>query len=199
MPPIKQTARKSTTRPSRPNIANLTTNPAAPIEVRLRNSTPIHTPRHGSTPNRRSCGQTPIHFGVGRGKGGIRRLRTRLRRCERSVDRVLMRSIRPQIRRSSEDSLTSLRRVEASRMGQFDIPLRPFVRIVKEIAKGINNEPLRIQTAALNALREASDAFMVRFFEQCSLYTTHGKRVTLMLKDIDLAKKINSNNYARNV
>lgn len=202
MPPIKQTARKSTGKPSHPNS---NTENVEPIRVRLRNSTPIRTQTQRSSQSQingpattlgPTRGQTPIIYGQGRGKGGLRRMRRRMRRCERSVDRQILQSIRPQIeRRTSEDSLRSLRRIQAASIKEHDIPFKPFVRVVKDIANEIshnNMRPTKFQVAALHALREASDAFMVRFFEQCSFYTAHAKRVTLMVKDVDLAKKINS-------
>ena len=49
---------------------------------------------------------------------------------------------------------------------------------------------LRFQTAALMALQEAAEAYMVTLFEDSLLCTIHAKRVTLMPKDMALARRI---------
>ena len=40
------------------------------------------------------------------------------------------------------------------------------------------------------ALQEASEAYLVELFEDTNLYAIHAKRVTIMLKDIQLARRI---------
>ena len=40
------------------------------------------------------------------------------------------------------------------------------------------------------ALQEAAEAYLVSLFEDGNLCTIHAKRVTLMLKDLQLAKRI---------
>ncbi|KAK3698273.1 hypothetical protein QZH41_009504, partial [Actinostola sp. cb2023] len=49
---------------------------------------------------------------------------------------------------------------------------------------------LRWQLAALQALQEAAEAFLVRLFEDANLCALHAKRVTIMPKDIQLARRI---------
>ena len=49
---------------------------------------------------------------------------------------------------------------------------------------------MRFQTAALMALQEAAEAYMVTLFEDSLLCTIHAKRVTLMPKDMVLARRI---------
>jgi histone H3 len=39
-------------------------------------------------------------------------------------------------------------------------------------------------------LQEAAEAFLVGLFEDTNLCTIHAKRVTIMLKDIQLARRI---------
>ena len=51
-------------------------------------------------------------------------------------------------------------------------------------------EGLRLQSAAVLALQEAGEAFLVGLLEQANLCTIHVKRVTIMLKDIQLAQRI---------
>jgi len=73
------------------------------------------------------------------------------------------------------------------------IPKLSFCRLVKELlsnAVGGGSEQLRIQTYALDALQEAAESFMVRFFEESNLCAIHAKRVTLMPKDMQLLKAL---------
>jgi histone H3 len=67
----------------------------------------------------------------------------------------------------------------------------PFQRLVREIARDINNQnDLRFQGSAVEALQEASEAFLVGLFEDTNLCAIHAKRVTIMSKDIQLARRI---------
>merc|ERR1711978_207078 len=65
----------------------------------------------------------------------------------------------------------------------------PFQRLVREIASEYRNE-LRFQSSAVLALQEASEAYMVGLFEDTNLCAIHAKRVTIMPKDIQLARRI---------
>ena len=65
----------------------------------------------------------------------------------------------------------------------------PFQRLVCEIAQGINVD-LRFQGKAILALQEATKAFLVKMFTFANLCAIHGKRRTLMPKDIHLLQKI---------
>ncbi|RDA83946.1 hypothetical protein CP532_6497 [Ophiocordyceps camponoti-leonardi (nom. inval.)] len=68
----------------------------------------------------------------------------------------------------------------------------PFMRLVREI--GMNFRPkgreFRWQSQAIQALQEAAEAFMVHLFEDAQLCAIHAKRVTIMQKDIQLARRI---------
>ena len=65
----------------------------------------------------------------------------------------------------------------------------PFQRLVREIAHDIN-EHLRFKSAALLALQEAAEAYLVGLFEDSNIAAIHAKRVTIMPKDIQLARRI---------
>jgi histone H3 len=65
----------------------------------------------------------------------------------------------------------------------------PFQRLVREIAENMKFG-LRFQAAALGALQEASEAYLVGLFEDVNLCTIHAKRVTIMPRDIQLARRI---------
>ena len=65
----------------------------------------------------------------------------------------------------------------------------PFQRLVREIASDFKTD-LRFQSSAVLALQEASEAYMVGLFEDTNLCAIHAKRVTIMPKDMQLAKRI---------
>jgi hypothetical protein len=49
---------------------------------------------------------------------------------------------------------------------------------------------LRFQSQAVLALQEAAEAYLVGLFEDTNLCAIHAKRVTIMPKDIQLARRI---------
>ncbi|XP_003378060.1 histone H3 [Trichinella spiralis] len=65
----------------------------------------------------------------------------------------------------------------------------PFQRLVREIAQDFKTD-LRFQSAAIGALQEAAEAYLVGLFEDTNLCAIHAKRVTIMPKDIQLARRI---------
>lgn len=65
----------------------------------------------------------------------------------------------------------------------------PFQRLVREIAQEFMTD-LRFQSSAIAALQEASEAYLVSLFEDTNLCAIHAKRVTIMPKDIQLARRI---------
>lgn len=65
----------------------------------------------------------------------------------------------------------------------------PFQRLVREIANELVPD-LRFQAAAIAALQEASEAYLIGLFEDTNLCAIHGKRVTIMPKDMQLARRI---------
>jgi histone H3 len=65
----------------------------------------------------------------------------------------------------------------------------PFQRLVREIANDFKTD-LMFQSQAILALQEASEAYLVGLFEDTNLVAIHAKRVTIMPKDIQLARRI---------
>ena len=65
----------------------------------------------------------------------------------------------------------------------------PFQRLVREIAQDFKND-LRFQGSAVLALQEAAEAYLVGLFEDTNLCAIHAKRVTIMPKDIQLARYV---------
>ncbi len=65
----------------------------------------------------------------------------------------------------------------------------PFQRLVREIAQEMKSD-LRFQSAAVLALQEASEAYLIGLFEDTNSCAIHAKRVTIMPKDMMLARRI---------
>lgn len=66
----------------------------------------------------------------------------------------------------------------------------PFARLVREISNELSPEPLRYTAESLLALQEATEDFLVHLFDDCNLCAIHAKRVTIMPKDLQLARRI---------
>ena len=65
----------------------------------------------------------------------------------------------------------------------------PFQRLVREIAQDFKSD-LKFQASSILALQESSEAYLVGLFEDTNLCAIHGKRVTIMPKDIQLARRV---------
>lgn len=70
----------------------------------------------------------------------------------------------------------------------------PFQRLVKDIAHEIKVET-RFQSSAVMALQEASEAYLVGLFEDTNMCAVHANRVTIMQKDILLARRIRGERF----
>lgn len=67
----------------------------------------------------------------------------------------------------------------------------PFQRLVREIANDVCPDMgIRFQSQALMALQEAAEAYLTGLFEDTNLCAIHAKRVTIMPKDMQLARRI---------
>ena len=54
---------------------------------------------------------------------------------------------------------------------------------------------IRFQSQAVLALQEAAEAYLVSLFEDTNLCAIHAKRVTIMTKDLQLAKRIRGDRF----
>uniref|UniRef100_A0A8C9PJK8 Histone H3 n=1 Tax=Spermophilus dauricus TaxID=99837 RepID=A0A8C9PJK8_SPEDA len=89
-------------------------------------------------------------------------------------------------------ALCEIRRYQKSRYQKStELLIRklPFQRLVREIAQDFKTD-LRFQSSAVMALQEACEAYLVGLFEDTNLCAIHAKRVTIMPKDIQLARRI---------
>lgn len=94
---------------------------------------------------------------------------------------------RPRRYRPGTVALREIRRYQKST----DLLLRkaPFQRLVREIAQEFKLD-LRFQSTAVLALQEAAEAYLVGLFEDTNLCALHAKRVTILPKDMQLARRI---------
>ena len=70
----------------------------------------------------------------------------------------------------------------------------PFQRLVRGICEGIDAQ-LRFQSQALLAMQEATEMYLVGIFEDTNLCAIHANRVTVMKKDMDLARRIRGERF----
>jgi len=67
----------------------------------------------------------------------------------------------------------------------------PFQHVVRKIAQTMfKNKDLRFRSLAVLALHEAAEAYMIGVFEDTNLAALHAKRVTIMPRDILLARRL---------
>jgi len=65
----------------------------------------------------------------------------------------------------------------------------PFGRLVREIAQTFKPD-IRFQSAAVGALQEATEDYLVGLFEDTQRCAIHAKRVTITPRDMQLARRI---------
>ena len=71
------------------------------------------------------------------------------------------------------------------------IPKAPMSRAVREVMTIVEGgTDLRMQSIALAAVHEASEAFTVGLMEDANLCAIHGKRVGVLPKDMQLARRL---------
>jgi histone H3 len=117
------------------------------------------------------------------GKAPRKQLATKVARQQEPLNR----RCKPHRYRPGTVALREIRRYQKSS----DLLIRklPFQRLVREIAHQFH-EDLRFQSTAILALQEAAEAYLVSLFEDTNLVAIHAKRVTIMPKDIQLARRI---------
>ena len=69
------------------------------------------------------------------------------------------------------------------------LPRAPFQRLVRTIVEDMDHQ-LRFQSQALVAIQEATEAYIVALFEDTNLCAIHAKRMTILKKDMQLARRI---------
>lgn len=121
--------------------------------------------------------------GKGKGKGSPSR--------EAAISGIKKRKFRY---RPGTLALKEIRRLQKST--DLLIPKANFQRLVREIAQeySASGRQLFFQSAALGALHEASESYLIGLFEDTNLCCIHARRVTIMPRDIHLARRIRGEN-----
>ena len=66
-----------------------------------------------------------------------------------------------------------------------------FARLFREILyEDLLKSDMRVQSSAIAAAQEGTEAYLVGLLEDLNLCAIHGRRVTIMPKDIQLARHI---------
>ena len=92
--------------------------------------------------------------------------------------------------RKTQRGMQALKEIQKYQKGA-DLLIRrvPFQRLVKEIVQK-RREGLKLQSSVVLALQEAGEAFLVGLLEQANMCAIHAKQVTIMMRDIQLARRI---------
>lgn len=94
---------------------------------------------------------------------------------------------RPHRYRAGTRAIMEIRKFQRST--QFLIRRLPFARLVKEITQDFHHE-LRWRADAIEALQHASEDYIIHLLSDANLCAIHAKRVTIMSKDLYLARRI---------
>lgn len=62
--------------------------------------------------------------------------------------------------------------------------------VVREVLQNASSADMRLQSLALECLRESSEDYLVQLFEEATLCCYHRSRVTLNVKDMRLVQLI---------
>ena len=95
---------------------------------------------------------------------------------------------KPQRARPGARALREIRKYQKST----DLLLRklPFSRLVREITATYTRREFKWKGEAILALQEMAEAYLVGLFEDANLCAIHAKRVTIQVKDVQLARRI---------
>ncbi|KAI1285539.1 histone H3.3 [Halotydeus destructor] len=98
--------------------------------------------------------------------------------------------VKPRRWRPGTVALRDIRRLQKTT--DLLIPRIRFQRLVREICNDVlpTDTPFKWQSSALGAMQEAAEAYLVGLFEDTNLCAIHARRVTIMPKDIHLARRI---------
>eukprot|EP00826_Nyctotherus_ovalis_P034418 TRINITY_DN286_c0_g1_i14.p1 TRINITY_DN286_c0_g1~~TRINITY_DN286_c0_g1_i14.p1 ORF type:complete len:136 (+),score=25.85 TRINITY_DN286_c0_g1_i14:107-514(+) len=94
---------------------------------------------------------------------------------------------RPHKYRPGTVALREIRKLQ--RTSDLLIRKLPFQRLVKEVAESYKSG-IRFQAQAVLAVQEATEAYLVGLFEDTNLCAIHARRITIMPKDMRLARRI---------
>ena len=159
----------------------------------------IQSPRATKEPIQGPSRVTGLDQRKGQGGGGVRgptspNIRSPIQSSSTAKARVLKDSSRRESKkrryRPGTKALMEIRRYQKAT--DLLVPKLPFSRLVREIATSIipRGKEIRFQSSALLALQEAAEAYLVQLMEDTVLCAIHAKRVTIMPRDMRLARRI---------
>ena len=91
-------------------------------------------------------------------------------------------------------ALREIRRYQKST--ELLIPKIAFQRFMRHVAEGVKTN-LRFQGSAVLALQQVAEDFLAGLFEDANFCAIHAKRVTVMVKDLQLACRIRGDGIKR--
>ena len=127
------------------------------------------------------------HTGSGSGKGGKVPRKALATKAARKNVPATGGVKKPHRYRPGTVALRQIRRYQKSTEPL--IAVGPFVRLVREISNDFHAD-LRWQKNATSALQEAAEAYLVGLMDDANQCAIHAKRVTIMPKDMKLARRI---------
>lgn len=86
--------------------------------------------------------------------------------------------------------LRTIRRFQNPGMNDVLLRRRPFQRLVMELSSDFISGGHRFERSAIDALKQATEAHMVSLLSDAHLCSLHGRRQTLMVKDLLLARRL---------
>ena len=94
-------------------------------------------------------------------------------------------------RRPNRPGIVALREIRHYQKST-DLLIRklPFQRLVREMTAIYTTREIRWKGEAMLAMQEAAEAYLVTIFEDANHCALHAKRVTIQVKDIQLARRI---------
>ncbi|XP_074594830.1 histone H3-like [Brevipalpus obovatus] len=147
---------------------------------------------------RRSQGSTPLQKARKSTNPLLaKKLETKRGRFEkRSSDRESVKTPRPHRWRKGTVALREIRKYQ--KRTDLLIPRLPFSRLVREVAAECwpGKYDIKFQAAAITALQESAESYLTRLFEDANLCAIHGRRVTIMPRDIGLCLRIRHDNMS---
>ncbi len=66
----------------------------------------------------------------------------------------------------------------------------PFQRLVREVGEEFGGLDIRFQKQALLGLQEIAEMYLIKLFSDSNLCAIHGKRITIMARDMMLARRV---------
>lgn len=71
----------------------------------------------------------------------------------------------------------------------------PFARLIREVAQGMMGQHFVVQwqSQAILCLQEATEAYLIGLLEHTNLCALHCRRVTIMQRDMQLARRLRGN------